>query len=252
MFFTNLLEANMRTKNFRFNINYYPKTESTNKDIWELFDQTKSNNLFVITDNQIAGKGRNNNTWLSVPNKSITCSFLLKQIFNKMNFHALIIPLSIINGVKKFTGIELKIKWPNDIVYKNKKLAGILIESIKYKAEYLFNIGIGINVNEEIVDLPENLKQKAISLKLIKNKSIQREPLLASIFNELDYLINNANDNYIANQWLKNCSHINQNVEFKYKGQYTTGMFKTINDKGQAVIKCNSKEIEFDGAIQLL
>ena len=50
MFFTNLLDANMRTKNFQFDITYYPKTTSTNEDIWEIYNITKKNNLFVITD----------------------------------------------------------------------------------------------------------------------------------------------------------------------------------------------------------
>ena len=81
MFFTNLLEANMRIKNFQFDMTYYPRTESTNKDIWEIYNITKKDDLFVITDNQINGKGRGEKTWLSTPNKSITCSFLLKQIF---------------------------------------------------------------------------------------------------------------------------------------------------------------------------
>ena len=86
MFFVNLLEANMRTKNFNFDMNYYPVTKSTNEDIWELYNQTFQKNLFVITDNQTSGKGRHNNFWFSTPNKSITCSrpskfqFLLNAI----------------------------------------------------------------------------------------------------------------------------------------------------------------------------
>ena len=120
MFFTNLFEANMRVKNFQFDMTYYPRTESTNKDLWEIHEITKKNDLFVITDNQINGKGRGNNSWVSSPNKSITCSFLLKQVFDNTNLYSLLIPLAIIKGIKKFTNINLKIKWPNDIIYENK------------------------------------------------------------------------------------------------------------------------------------
>ena len=77
MFFSNLLEANMQTKHLKFDINYYPKTESTNKDIWEIYNITKKKNIFVITDNQTKGKGRHNSSWVTTPHKSIACSFLI-------------------------------------------------------------------------------------------------------------------------------------------------------------------------------
>ena len=76
MFFTNLLEANMQTKNFSFKYIYYPKTKSTNQDIWELYNHDDTKKYFVITDNQTQGRGRNNHSWISSPNKSITSSFL--------------------------------------------------------------------------------------------------------------------------------------------------------------------------------
>ena len=252
MFFTNLLEANMRAKNFQFDITYYPKTTSTNEDIWEIYNITKKNNLFVITDNQTKGKGRHHNSWISTPNKSITCSFLMKQVFDKVNFHSLIIPLSIVKGIKKFLNIDLQIKWPNDIIYKNKKLAGILIESKKCKSEYLFNIGIGMNINEEIEDFPSELKNKTTSLKIINKNLIQREPLLATILNELDQLIDSTDYNYILNEWMKHCSHLDENIKFKDEDKFTNGIFKKINKNGQAVIENNFEPIAYDGAIQIL
>ena len=252
MFFTNLLQANMRVKKIQFDMTYYPKTESTNRDIWEIYDMTKKNNLFVITDNQTDGKGRGDHNWISTPNKSITCSFLLKQIFNNVNIHSFLIPLAVIRGVKKFTNVNLSVKWPNDIIYKNKKIAGILIESKKNNNSYLFNIGIGINVNEEIDDFSSDLKSKTTSLKIITNQTTQREPLLANIFNELDQLINNNDENSIINDWMKYCSHINKKISFYYNNKLTSGIFKTINQNGEAVIKNQSKLINYSGQIILL
>jgi len=252
MFFTNLLEANMRVKNFQFDMTYYSKTESTNKDIWEIYNLTKKNNLFVITDNQINGEGRGSNIWISTPNKSITCSFLLKQIFDNINLHSLLIPLAIIKGIKQNLNINLKIKWPNDIVYENKKISGILIETKKNNSKFLLNIGIGINVNEEIDDFPDNLKNKITSLKMIANKTIQREPLLANIFNELDKLISTNDDNYIINEWIKNCNHLNQEINFYYNNKLISGIFKSINNNGQAVIQNSFKSINYNGAIELV
>ena len=78
MFFTQLFESNL--KNYIPKIVYYTSTNSTNDDVWELFSEDNKN-LIVITDNQKNGRGRNNNKWFSKPGHSITCSFILPQIF---------------------------------------------------------------------------------------------------------------------------------------------------------------------------
>ena len=256
MFFTSLFESNLKVKNFAKKIIYYHSTNSTNDDIWNLYSEKNESNIVVITDNQTNGRGRSNNTWFSKPGHSITCSFLLKEIFprKQFNLHAILIPLAVIKGIKNFLSIDLSIKWPNDIMYENKKLAGILIES-KLSPENnktIFNIGLGINVNEDCIDFPLELQKKSISLKEIKGHPIQREPLLASIFNELDLLINTMDVSNLITSWMTACHHKNIRVEFFNNKQPINGIFKHINERGQAIIHYNNKDIEYDGAINIL
>ena len=250
MFFTNLLETNMNLKKISFDMTYYPRTESTNDDIWELYNEDKKNTHFVITDNQTIGRGRLNTSWESTPNKSITCSFLLNQVFEekKMSLNSILIPLAMINGIKKFTDINLEIKWPNDIIYNNKKLGGILIESKKK----LLNIGIGLNVNENIEDFSTELSNQVTSLNIIIGHPIQREPLLASIFTELDRLIEQCNSDKIINEWMNHCCHINKKIKFKYNNMVIEGIFKKLNQYGQAIIAFNNELIIYNGAIQTI
>ena len=82
MFFTNLLEANLKVKFFAHEIIYYTATKSTTDDIWKLYNETGQTKALIITDNQTSGRGRYHNKWISQPSKSITCSFILEQIFN--------------------------------------------------------------------------------------------------------------------------------------------------------------------------
>jgi len=256
MFFTSLFESNLKVKNFAKKIIYYNSTNSTNDDIWSLYSENNESNIVVITDNQKHGRGRSNNTWFSKPGHSITCSFLLKEIFSKKNFnlHAILIPVAVIKGIKNFLSIDLSIKWPNDIMYKNKKLAGILIESkiSKVNNKTIFNIGLGINVNESYLDFPAELQKTTISLKEIAGYSIQREPLLASIFNELDLLINTVDTSNLITSWMDSCSHKNIRVEFFNNKKPIDGVFKYINEKGQAVINYNNEDIHYDGAINIV
>ena len=251
MFFTNLLEANLNVKNFAKEIIYYTRTESTTDDIWELYNESGKTNTLIITDYQTAGRGRNNNQWVSQPSKSITCSFFLKNFFNKkeINLYSILIPVAIINGIKNFTGICLKIKWPNDIMYSDKKIGGVLIESKLNNEKSIFNIGIGLNVNDSEFDFPDSIKSSTTSLKEIKGSPIQREPLLAFILNEIEIIINNLDNSKLIKLWIESCNHINKEVLFIFENKRINGVFMGVNDLGQALIKVENKIIEYNNPI---
>ena len=135
-------------------------------------------------NNMMEGDGVQNSGILK-KNHSIICSFLIKQKFptQKIGLHSILIPVGIIKGIKKNIDENLSIKWPNDIIFENKKLGGILIETKTFNNSIYLNVGIGINVNEKITDFPEEIKQSATSLKIISKQDIQREILLANILN---------------------------------------------------------------------
>ena len=253
MFFVSLLESNFKCKSLFQEIIYLSSTKSTTNELWTYYNNNPKKYL-VITDNQTAGKGRGINSWFSVAHKSIVCSFIIEQLFSikKFNFHSLIIPLSIIKGIKKYLSIDLKIKWPNDIMFENKKVAGILIESKKISDKYILNIGIGININENISDFNDEIKNSATSLKIIKGHNVQREPLLACILNELYHIIKNYSINQIKNEWLNSCNHINKNINFKYNKKNISGNFLDISNNGQAILEVESTEqlVNYDGEIK--
>jgi len=253
MFDVGLLESNLEYKKKFNKIIYFPSTQSTNNEVWGFYQKAPKKYL-IITDNQTAGRGRGLNRWFSTMNKSITCSFVLNQIFpvEKFNFHSLVVPISIVRGVKKYLSLDLKIKWPNDIVYNGFKVGGILIETRKYSGKHVFNIGIGVNVNETPDDLKNDIKKKSISLKMISGYEIQREPLLANIFNELWNIINYYNTKKITKAWLNHCNHINHNICFKHNQQSVEGRFKNINNNGQAIIEFKNQLVSYDGAIECL
>ena len=78
MIFTNLIQANLNTQFVGRHIEYYPFTNSTNNDIWELVqDNEAKNGTLVITDDQRKGKGRRDNQWITSPGQNLTFSFLL-------------------------------------------------------------------------------------------------------------------------------------------------------------------------------
>ena len=138
-------------------------------------------------------------------------------------------------------------------MFENKKVAGILIESKKISDKYILNIGIGININEDINDFNDEIKNGATSLKIIKGHNVQREPLLACILNELYHIIKkNYSINQIKTEWLNSCNHINKNIIFKYNNKNISGNFLDISNNGQAILEIESNEqlINYDGEIK--
>ena len=251
MFSIKLFQSNLNTKILANQIFYNSVTKSTNSDIWEIFENEKKEGLVVITNEQSSGRGRGVNKWYSKKNMSITFSFLIKQKFskNKIGMHAILVPVGIIKGIKKIVKQNLSIKWPNDIMFENKKLGGILIETKTYNKSLYLNIGIGINVNENLCDFPDDIKNTATSLKIISNKDIQREILLANILNSIDQLLGNSNEEDILNYWMKSCNHVNKTIKIKYKHKIINAIFKSINNNGQAILNYNEKDLVFDGTI---
>ena len=106
----------------------------------------------VYSQNQFEGRGRTNKQWISEPNKNI--AFSLFKRFKKSEIEHIfllniIVSISILKLLKKYNVKNASIKWPNDIMVKNKKISGVLIEN-KIKKNNLINsvIGIGININQ--------------------------------------------------------------------------------------------------------
>ena len=251
MFFVNLLEANLKTTQIGKKISYYAITKSTNDDIWELFENGEKEGLVVVSDNQTNGRGQRSNQWFSKPGHGIVCSFLIKSKLKQkdIGIYSILIPIGIVNGINDLLNIELKIKWPNDIYYQNQKIGGILIETKLRKDIIYFNIGFGINANENIEDFPDEIKNKSTSINIITGKPIQRELLTAFILNSIDKSLNKIDSIDLINQYNEKCININHKVSFQYKNKLKTGVFKKINKKGQALIELNNQLINSNGII---
>ena len=157
--------------------------DSTNAYLQRLQSECDIRNWVVSADMQTAGKGMGSNSWESEVGKNLTFSLALDVSFLPAEKQFLLseaVPLGIVEVLDKLLPVEkLSIKWPNDIYYGNRKLAGILINStIKANMMDISIIGIGLNVNQmQFQDWPTH----PISLKLIMGKEYALQPLLEQI-----------------------------------------------------------------------
>ena len=144
--------SNLDNQSFGKKILYLPETKSTNNDIWENFN---NDHLIIITDNQTAGRGQRGSEWISQQFKSLTFSIGILDDNKNSKLISLKSAISIAKTINDLTSLDALIKWPNDILINNKKVAGILTESKIKNDKRIINIGIGINVNNESNSLTE-------------------------------------------------------------------------------------------------
>lgn len=135
-------------------LNYTSQCSSTNEDIVMLLKNQPANFLTLYTFCQTQGRGQYGNTWEMQSGKNLAFSFVLSEEQIKIplhlfNFHTANI---LREFVDKKTGADVRVKWPNDIIIKNKKVSGMLIERKKINEKWWVIIGIGVNILQKDFD----------------------------------------------------------------------------------------------------
>ena len=168
-----------------------------------LKDETLPEGTIIITNQQTAGKGQRGNSWEAQPEKNLTFSLVLRPLFLQAN-QQFQLNMAISLGILDFLNHHQKgfaVKWPNDIYYGEKKIAGILIQNnLKMKNLETSIIGIGLNINQENFSYP-----KATSLKLITTKEGSLQILLEQLgsFLESRYIqLKKGNLQTLKNEYL--------------------------------------------------
>lgn len=153
------------------------------KDCCE-FEGKECGSLFVA-QTQSAGRGRRGRSWVSDAGGGVFMSLLLKPEIKpeSVSMLTLVAAVALMRAINGVSGATCKIKWPNDIVLNNRKLSGILTEAAfnEGKTEYVV-IGIGINVNIE--EFPEDLSKTATSIKRELGVCCDKAEIIASFVHE--------------------------------------------------------------------
>lgn len=141
----------------QYKIHHFKSLAST-QDKAKEFSKKGLSNVVITADVQTEGRGRFKRKWHSSKG-GLWMSILLKpKSAENMQYLTFVAAISVVKVIKKMTGIDAKIKWPNDVHYKGKKLCGILTEGIFGKESYAV-VGIGLNVNQD--KFPTDIKNTA-------------------------------------------------------------------------------------------
>ena len=141
----------------------------------------------VIAGEQTAGKGTKGRTWHSPSGQGLYASIILRPRRKDISLLPLVAGVACAEAIREAAGLEVRLKWPNDIVWKTGKLGGILCEGVFLGSISSHAVlGIGLNITQRRSDFPEELRGQATSLRLALKKSADRGALEACLWRCLD------------------------------------------------------------------
>lgn len=167
----------------------YEKLDSTNNRAKKLA-LFENEGTVISTREQTQGRGRMGRNWASSKDKSLAMSVILKPDMNPREISKIsLIGAAAVNLALLDLKVDSKIKWPNDILLNGKKVCGILSEmSCSFERLNYVIMGIGININQDIEDIPGELREIATSIKIEKGEKIDIEEVQKRILKRLKEL----------------------------------------------------------------
>ena len=219
-------------------------TRSTNDKVKMLIKSKKilSGDL-IVAKYQYGGRGQRTNKWYSSYGKNLLCSLFYRPCGIKSDRTFLInqaVSLAVLKTIRKFNNEKCLIKWPNDILSVNKKIAGILVENSLSSNKLNHSIiGVGLNINQVFFKRLPN----ATSIKKISNKNIDVQRVLNELIDSYKYYFTKINDiEYINDQYNRNIFG-KHGCRFIINGKKQSGKIISISNTGIIKLKTDSKKI---------
>lgn len=244
------IKYGLNTEMIGKDIRYFAQIDSTNNYAKKIAQEGCSNGTVVTADCQTIGRGRLGRAWDSSDKKGVWMSVVLRPEISieEVQTITLAASVAVVDAIKETIGVQAGIKWPNDIILDGKKVCGILTEmNLEMERVNYLVLGIGLNVNQDKLDFPEDLREKAVSLKgylidnSLNNFELRRSQLIKSILSNLEkiyYKIEKAAVDEIIQDWKKYSVTLGKEVSISFRdGQYI-GTACDITKDGKLVVEC--------------
>jgi len=231
-------------------IRVFQDTTSTSDVVERLARDGAKEGVAVFAESQTKGRGRLGRQWLSPSGKGLWFSILLRPDLRPQEATQITIAAAtaLPRAIHAATGMEAQIKWPNDILIRGRKVAGILTElSAELDRVKHIIIGIGVDVNLSASEFPVELRPRVTSLKAEAGHPIARPALAAAILRELDadyarVRVGQFAD--IADEWERHCTTLGQPVVIVTGERRVRGRAEALDDDGALLLRTEHGHIE--------
>ena len=216
---------------------YFPETDSTNRRARLLAQEGAAHGTLVLADCQNAGRGRRGRGWISPAGEGIFMSLLLRPdiLPSRVAKLSLLTALAVANAIVRETGLDARIKWPNDIVISGRKVCGLLLEmTADEHTVYDVVAGVGINVHQKEFDA--EIAHTASSLDLLAGKVISRAALVRAFLEEFERTMELEDEEMMA-RYMERSATLGQKVQVISLADTFTGMAKAVTDSGSLLVE---------------
>jgi BirA family biotin operon repressor/biotin-[acetyl-CoA-carboxylase] ligase len=230
------------------NLVYLPEAGSTNDEARRLAQDGAPEGTLVLTDHQTSGRGRLDRRWEAPPGSSLLMSVVFRPPLapHEVQRLTMVCGLAVIDAIESETGLQVGLKWPNDVVVGPAKVAGILTEIGAQGSKVNFAVvGLGLNVNLNPAGLPDGLLVPATSLSHELKRPVARLPLLVALLQAMEtrYTALKAGRSPHL-EWTGRLVTLGRPVTVSTTGASLEGVAEGVNADGALLVRLDSGRLE--------
>jgi len=223
--------------------------DSTNTKAKALALDAADEGTMVISEEQTSGRGRMGRTWLSERGKNLTFSLIVRPRIppQMVGLLSLCTGVAVARALSSAVQVSVTCKWPNDLQVEGKKCCGILSEGLFVESTLsAVVIGIGLNVNQ--IEFPDELHDHATSLALQAGHNLDRFKLLAIMLREIELeygKIQSASFDGILDEWMRYSPMMGKEITIQQKGKSIHGIASRLAPDGGLIVQTKAEEVKF-------
>lgn len=248
------IKAHLRTSIFGQNLICLDEIDSTNSYVLKMAREGEPEGLVVCAEFQSAGKGRLNRKWLANAGENLLFSMLVRpeREVDDVQKITLAAATVLVENIRDFLHrrhlqARINVKWPNDVLLNDRKVCGILAESVlRDKKIEALALGFGINVNTPVAQMPAELHETAASLIGVTKKPINREKFLIgflSRFEKAYVRLERTNYDDVVADWKKNCNQFGSRIIVSTPDREEEVIFEDVSESGYLLYRTKSGKV---------
>ncbi len=229
-------------------IHHFEKIDSTNTEAYRLALEGASEGEIVVSESQGRGRGRLGRDWISPPFVNLYLSVILRPQIppDQASLITLVAAVAVAEGIEAFSGLHATIKWPNDILLDNRKVAGLLNEIHSETDRIHFVVlGIGVNLNMDGHMFPKEIRGAATSLKMELGRAVSRKDFVRCLLGALERwyeLFLNKGGAPVLDAWRDWARIEGKPMRVLSFGQIVVGRAVDIDSEGKLILETESGE----------
>jgi BirA family biotin operon repressor/biotin-[acetyl-CoA-carboxylase] ligase len=227
----------------------FDNVDSTNDVAKRFIEEGVCERLVVISDYQSAGRGRFHRGWES-PRGGLYASLVTEPVLSpaRLPLMGMLLGCSAVSAIHSLSAVDARLKWPNDIVVDEKKVAGILSEAVTEGNQVVAVIlGIGVNVNLWLDDYPEDLRGSITTILLETGEESSTEDLAALLLNEVYGRIREVETRQtfesILSEYKSVCNTLGRSVRVEQADRTFEGTAVNIDEYGALIVETEEGEV---------